>query len=59
MIAVVKHPQNVGVHILTGRILEFEKNRPGAFSGVGDIKMLLVFIFLPVQIKFVYQLLEH
>jgi hypothetical protein len=53
VVAVVEQPQNIGFNLFSGDVFEFKKNRPGAFASIGNVKMVLFFVFLLVQIKLV------
>jgi hypothetical protein len=53
VVAVVEQPQNIGFNLLPGNVFEFKKNRSGAFAGIGNVKMVLFFVFLLIQIKLV------
>ena len=59
MVAMLENPQDIGIHFLAGRVLELKKNRPGAFARVGNIKVMLFFVLLPIQIKFVDKFFKH
>jgi hypothetical protein len=50
MVAVVKQPENIRLHFFSRRFFKLKKNRPSASARVGDIKVALFPVSLPLQI---------
>jgi len=59
VLSMLKNSHQSGVYWLSGSVFKLKKNSAGTFAGIRDIKLCLVIVLLVVQIKLVYQFLQH